>query len=353
MLTINPQFYLNGHQFKSTDELISFAQSINKETHQFLINWFDTSAFLLITTSGSIGKPKVIKLKKEHMINSAKATGAYFNLPENTTALLCLSTQYIAGKMMLVRAMTLGWKLDLVNPESNPLQHSKKCYDFCAMVPMQVDASLHDLHRIKILIIGGGAVSKSLQQKLQPLKTVVFATYGMTETATHIAIQRLNNHPTDFFECLNHIKIAVDNRNCLIIDAPKITDELLITNDVVEIIDEHRFKWLGRFDHIINSGGIKLLPEQIENKLTAMIPYRFFIASEKDELLGEKVVLVIESLPLEEQNLLELKSKLKLVLSPYEIPKLIYFTPNFIETVTKKIQRAKTLELIMNKDLKD
>lgn len=349
MPTLHPQFKLNGHQFKTTDELISFAQSINNETHQFLINWFDTFPFLRVLTSGSTGNPKAINLKKEFMINSAKATGAYFKLTENTTALLCLSSQYIAGKMMLVRAMVLGWDIEMVDATSNPLKHTDKNYDFCAMVPLQVAASLQELHRIKTLIIGGGTLANSLINKLNNFKTDIYATYGMTETSTHIAIQKLNNHPTDYFECLPHIKVFVDERNCLLIDAPKIADEILITNDLVKIINQTTFKWLGRFDHVINSGGVKLFPEQIEIKLAAIIPTRFFIASEKDELLGEKVILIIESFPLDAPSLQKLKKKLKLVLSTYEIPKTIYCIPYFVETETQKIQRSKTLDLIGNR----
>ncbi|MDO9260759.1 MAG: AMP-binding protein, partial [Flavobacteriaceae bacterium] len=250
MLSFHPQFRLNNHQFKNADELLIFAQSIGKITHQFLQHWFDESAFLKVTTSGSTGHPKEINLKKEYMINSAKATGSYFKLNENISALLCMSPEYIAGKMMLVRAMVLGWKLDVVDAESNPLQHTKKSYDFCAMVPLQVEASLSELHRIKILIIGGGTVSNSLKNKLQNIKTEVYATFGMTETITHIALQKLNHQQIDFFECLPDIKVSKDARNCLMIEAPKIADEIICTNDLVEIINQTSFKWLGRFDHV-------------------------------------------------------------------------------------------------------
>ncbi|MDP2089890.1 MAG: AMP-binding protein [Flavobacteriaceae bacterium] len=348
-IILHPQFKLNGHQFKTADEVIFFTKLINDEAHQFLINWFDESPFLKVTTSGSTGHPKEIKLKKEYMMNSAKATGAYFNLAENTTALLCMSPKYIAGKMMLVRAMVLGWDLDIVEPESNPLVNNKKHYDFCAMVPLQMVASLNELHRIKILIIGGGTVSNSLKNKLQNLKTEVYATYGMTETITHIAIQKLNHQQTDFFECLPDIKVSKDVRNCLLIDAPKIADERVITNDIIELKNETTFKWLGRFDNVINSGGVKLFPEQIEMKLAEIIENRFFIASVPDELLGEKVILIIESSPFSDAVLQIIKDKIKSKLSTYEVPKLIYFTPHFIETGSKKIQRSKTLDLIWNR----
>src|SRR5690606_8856327 len=129
-----------------------------------------------VKTSGSTGVPKKIKVRKEHMINSALATGKFFELPPKSTALMCLPANYIAGKMMLVRAMVLGWELDLVPPTSNPLDQVYKTYDFCAMTPFQLDNSLGRLHLIKKLIVGGGAVSSQLQKRVQGLKTKVYET---------------------------------------------------------------------------------------------------------------------------------------------------------------------------------
>lgn len=347
-MKFHPQFKLNNHQFKTADELITFTKLMDDEVFHFLNDWFDKSPYIKVTTSGSTGYPKEMKLKKEHMINSAKATGEYFRLFENTTALQCMSPKYIAGKMMLVRAMVLGWDLDVVEPTSTPLKKINKKYDFCAMVPLQVTTSLNELHKIKTLIVGGGAVSNSMKSSVQNMKTDIFATYGMTETVTHIAVQKLNNNPTTYFKCLPNVKVSADKRNCLVIDAPQIADDRIITNDIIEIINETSFKWLGRFDNVINSGGVKLFPEQIEFCLADVIENRFFIASEPDELLGNKLILVIESLPYSVDSIKILKKKLKSSLSIYEVPKSIYFTPHFVVTETKKIQRQKTLDLILN-----
>ena len=191
--SIHNSFRLNGTSFCSQKELLVFAKKLSSSTYSFLSDWFNNADFITLNTSGSTGVPKSIKLKKEHMINSAIATGAYFKLPENTKALLCLSTDFIAGKMMLIRALILGWHTDIVMASSNPLIGISKQYDFCAMVPIQLNNSIDKLHLIKKLIVGGGAVSKSLQHKIQDLKTEVFATYGMTETIKHIAIKKLNN----------------------------------------------------------------------------------------------------------------------------------------------------------------
>jgi O-succinylbenzoic acid--CoA ligase len=143
---------------------------------------------------------------------------------------------------------------------------------------------------------------------------------------------------------LPHVKISLDNRGCLVIDAPTISDERIITNDVVKLISETEFEWLGRYDYVINSGGIKLVPEQIEQKLSEIINDRFFVAGISDDIYGEKLILVIES---SERNdvISNVVRNLK-TLTKYEIPKEIYFLPKFVETETKKIQRRKTLDLL-------
>ncbi|MDO9275937.1 MAG: AMP-binding protein [Lutibacter sp.] len=340
-------FKLQGKSFSSEEELIDFSKEISVEVANFLRNWFDATAFVEVKTSGSTGNPKIIQLQKEQMINSAIATGDYFNLPQNTTALLCLSANYIAGKMMLVRALTLGWYLDVVAPTSNPLKNSDKNYDFSAMVPMQLLNSLEDIHKIKKLIVGGGTVSNELLSKIQEVETEIFATYGMTETITHIAVKKFNviasGAKQSNYKILPNIKISIDHRGCLVIDAPTISVEKVITNDLVEIISPTEFKWLGRIDNVINSGGIKLIPEQIEEKLAEIIENRFFVAGKKDAALGEKLILIIEGI--KNEDLLKRIQHLKL-LSTYEIPKEIYFLEKFIETQTNKIDRTKTLRLL-------
>ncbi|MDO6743742.1 AMP-binding protein [Tenacibaculum soleae] len=345
-------FKLNGVSFSSEEELIVFSRAISNSIANFLSDWFHQKDFVTVQTSGSTGKPKSIQLKKEFMKNSALATGTFFNLKENTTALLCLSTDYIAGKMMLVRALTLGWQLDVVKPESNPLKGIEKQYDFSAMVPLQLRSSLNELHKIDKLIVGGGVVTADLIAAIQNISTKVFATYGMTETITHIAVKKLNDLPLmaesrSVYKTLPNVLISQDNRNCLIIEAPKVTIEKIVTNDVVNIVSKTTFEWLGRIDNVINSGGVKLHPEKIEEKLSEIIEQRFFVSGIKDEVLGEKLILIIEDVTSSEvESFLLSKIKKESSLSKFEIPKEVYLLPKFIETETKKIQRKKTLDLI-------
>ncbi|WP_111709307.1 AMP-binding protein [Lutibacter citreus] len=367
-------FKLQGSSFKNVEELLEFSESISVEVYDFLCNWFNSKKYVQVKTSGSTGTPKLIKLQKEFMINSALATGTYFNLGEYTSALLCMSVNYIAGKMMLVRALTLGWELDVVAPSSNPLK-GNKVYDFCAMVPLQLNNSLVEINTIKKLIVGGGVVSNELLSKIQNVETEIFATYGMTETITHIAVKKLNNLKNviasetkqSHYKVLPNISISADIRGCLIIKALNVSSEVVNTNDIVELISESEFKWLGRYDSVINSGGIKLIPEQIEEKLSSIISERFFVAGFKDSVLGEKLVLIIEklvtekskssisnnnlseniiSIPLNHQKEYEEKVRNLKSLLKFEKPKEIYFIAKFIETPTKKINRQKTIRLL-------
>jgi O-succinylbenzoic acid--CoA ligase len=360
---IHKNFKLNGKSFSSEDELINFSKTISNSIVTFLTDWFNANDFVVVQTSGSTGKPKPIALKKEFMKNSAIATGEFFSLKENTTALLCLSTDYIAGKMMLVRALTLGWQLDVVNTDSNPLNGIKKQYDFSAIVPLQLRNSLNDLHKVDELIVGGGVVSNDLITAIQNIPTKVFATYGMTETITHIAVKKLNHFSnvisstsTSFsrgsveksvYKTLPNVIISKDNRECLVIKASKVSSEKISTNDVVDIVSENEFEWLGRYDNVINSGGVKLHPEKIEEKLSKIITNRFFVIGVPDTILGEKLILIIEGVTSSEvEKLLLSKIKKDSSLSKFEIPKRIYFVDEFIETETKKIQRKTTLDLI-------
>lgn len=329
--------HLNYKQIKRVAfSYIKEGKEYEKEIFTFLLNWFDDSLHIEVQTSGTTGKPKIIKIEKRFVVASALSTGDFLNLKPGDSALLCLSANYIAGKLMLVRALILGLELDTVEPSSEPLKASTKNYDFVAMVPMQVESSITQLNQIKTLIIGGSEVNLILKEKLQNSSTNIFETYGMTETVSHVAMKRIENN---YFEALPNVVFSKDERNCLVIDAFQVAASRIITNDLVELISEKEFIWKGRFDNIINSGAVKLLPEEIEAKLQKSIKNRFFIASEKDDKLGQKVILVIES-----EKDLNLDEKAFKNLSKYEIPKKIYYINKFVETTTNKINRNATLK---------
>lgn len=348
--TLHPAFKLNGLDFSSAEEVLNFADGLLEDGNEqeesvvrFIEQWLDFSETVKVRTSGSTGKPKTIEISKQQMINSARATGAYFKTGSGTRGLLCLSADYIAGKMMLVRAMVLGWDLHVVTPSKDSLTEYDNDYDFVAMVPYQVWHSLDALYKVKKLIIGGGGVPAELEEKLQEVDTEVFATYGMTETVTHVAVRRINGPArSDRFSALPDVKFSIDERNCLVISAPNVSDEPVITNDVVTLHSPSSFTWHGRYDNVINSGGVKIYPEAIEAKLAAEIDSSFMIASEKDPELGERVILVYEGDERSVPNLTRVFQKL----APYERPKRVYSLSKFVYTETGKLKRKDVLKVL-------
>lgn len=310
----------------------------------FLANWFDEGDTINAQTSGSTGVPKAILLSKASMLASAKLTNQFFDLKPEDTALMCLSANYIAGKMMVVRAIAGNLNLVVIEPSSAPLFDYK--IDFAAMIPMQVESLLKSeigilsLQKISKLIIGGSTVSSVLEEQLQQLSTKCYSTYGMTETVSHIALRSLNGtYKSNLYEALDGVSFEQDSRDCLTIRARHLQSEPFITNDIVRLKSDTSFEWLGRFDNVINSGGVKLFPETIEQKLSEIIPERFFISSLPDDKLGEKVVLIIESESYSSRKLDELDIKLSTKLTRFEKPREFIFTPKFEETTSGKIKR--------------
>ncbi len=315
-----------------------------KDVNQFISEWLIGSEEMTLQTSGSTGKPKSIQVKKEWMKNSAQLTGKTFGIKEGDSALLCMPMKYVAGKMMVVRALELGLNLNVIEPSSSPLEGLDGTIDFAAIVPLQLENSLHHLDKVKTLIVGGGQVHSALVEKLQSIKTEVFETYGMTETLTHVAIKLLNGRDkSDLFHTLDGIRFEMDERGCLVIHAPILNPEPVVTNDLVELVNDASFKWLGRFDNIINSGGVKIIPEVVEAKLAEIIKdHRYFIAGLPDESLGEKVVLIVEGdgmeIPFDK-------------LDKYERPREIYFISKFVNTDSGKLNREETIRNLKSKSV--
>ena len=255
-------FKLNGFHLNREDlcrvaySFIKEGEDFEKPVGDFLLDWFDAKSFIEMETSGSTGIPKKIRVEKQAMVNSALATGDFFEITSGNKALHCLPVKYVAGKMMLVRALILGLDLDFVAPSSHPLKNNETVYDFVAMVPLQTQNSLEELKKVKKLIVGGAKISSNLEQQMMKLPTKVWETFGMTETISHIAAKRIGEKA---FTVLPYVFISLDNNNCLEIKAPRVSDDLIITNDLAELVNENQFIFLGRIDNVINSGGIKLI----------------------------------------------------------------------------------------------
>ena len=324
-----------------------------KENFEFIKEWLDNSPTIKAHTSGTTGTPKEIFLQKEKMIASAKHTGGFFELKKNDKALSCLSPKYIAGKMMIVRAFVLGLDLRMVEPNGNPLATVKESIDFAAMIPLQVFNSIQNEKELKIFrkikktIIGGGVVSQALHDFLKRERNQCFATYGMTETITHIAVKKLNGaDASDNYQALKNVQIKKDNRGCLVIEAPDVAEETVVTNDLVEIVASNQFRWLGRYDNVINSGGVKIISEKVERILNQFLTRRFFVNGLLDKKLGERLILIIEGEAFSEGEKKELMDSMKTTLPKYSIPKEILFIEKFEETDSGKVKRKTTMAML-------
>lgn len=348
---LHPRFKLNGESYSieklkvRAHKFIKYGEPYEESVGNFFIEWLNDKKYILVNTSGSTGAPKMMKVQKIHMVQSARATGKHFKLPEKTKALLCLPAQFIAGKMMLVRAMVLGWHIDMTQPKSNPLDNVFRRYDFCAMTPFQLDNSLSRLHLLSKLIVGGGAVPPSLIKRLQIVDTKIYETYGMTETVSHVAARRINPKKAQQeiapFKTLEKVTVETDDRGCLVIKAPNVSSDPVITNDLVTMLTYKKFIWLGRIDNVINSGGVKLHPEQIERKLASEIDMPFFVAGLPDRKLGERLVLFIESDQPYAISIIDYDTE---TFDPYEFPKEVVSLIKFDRTHNGKLKRGETVK---------
>ncbi len=325
-----------------------------KNIYSFIADWLnEENTSFEVETSGSTGNPKKILLQRKDMLISAKATGEYFQLKPKDTVLLCLPAEYIAGKMMIVRALVLGLDMSIIKPSIDVLEKINQPFRFCAFIPLQVQHAfnkhLYDkLNLIDTMIIGGASLSSEYKSKLDDIKAHVYATYGMTETITHIALQKLNGKDKkDYFSCLPGIQVEQDNRECLIIKSNNRTEKEWTTNDLTHILSPIHFKILGRYDDIINSGGLKINPIEIEVEISQFIDTPFMIGYKLDKQLGQKLVLLIESNEpaLNNDHLLNtLVNHLAVNKAPKEI---VYISKLFL-TANNKLDRKKNNDFLNN-----
>lgn len=311
----------------------------------FLKEWTNAETYVMGHTSGSTGMPKPLRLDKNAMRASATRTNKFFDLGKGDDVLLCLNTDYIAGKMIVVRAIMGGMNIVAIKPASAPMWNCP--VKFAAMVPMQVETLLQTeegkdrLKKIGILIIGGSPLGESTRKELKNLNgPVCYTTYGMTETLSHIAVANIMGDNRELiYNTLPDIQISTDSRSCLVIKATYIQEEPFVTNDVVELTSETSFKWRGRWDHVVNSGGIKLFPEEIEKKIAPLISQRFYLTAIPDDVLGQKMILKIEGEEWEKEKQDKLIAGIKAVTNRYECPRQILFMDRFAETSSGKVKR--------------
>lgn len=329
--------------------------AFEESTFTFIKEWLTGTSRFSMQTSGSTGHPKSITVTREQMVASARRTAQKINLRKSMMALVCIDTKYIAGKMMLVRSLITGLRILAVEPSANPLIRVPvdKFVQFTAMVPYQINAVLeskhpHLLNNLEKVLIGGAPLNDQDREALNRFQCECFETYGMTETVSHIALRLVNTeNKQQYFETLPGVEISLDERGCLVISTDFLP-EPVTTNDVVAIAAPGKFSWIGRWDSVINTGGVKVIPEKIEKELQHIFKeqaqqHPFFIAALPDDRLGNKIVLVLEGVQFSSELLLQAMEKLKAAVSPYEFPKEVYTIPQFVFTKTQKIDRKRTL----------
>lgn len=329
-------------------------------TFDFIRSWRSGASEFEISTSGSTGTPKKIMITRSQMEASAKLTQDTLGLRQGQNALICLDTRYIAGRMMVVRSLVTGMRMVIVEPSANPCQSIPVDIQihFAAVVPLQMYEIVrsplsHRLLGADNIIIGGAALDADTEEQLALFTGTCYATYAMTETISHVALKPLNGPKKDnSFHTLKDINIRLDERGCLAITAPYLPEEV-ITNDLAEITGPGRFRWLGRYDNIINSGGVKIIPEHLEDAIQTIfraygLTRRFFITALPDAKLGSRVVLVVEGAPWETEAQTHLESAMREKLHKAHVPKAILFAIRFEMTENGKVNRNMTLKKYAN-----
>lgn len=327
---------------KSYDATIPWVDSF----FSFIRQWFQDTPTILVQSSGSTGNPKIIELQKKDMIASAARTISTFDIPTESTMLLCMDCKYIGAMMMVVRAIVNKSHLVVVSPaDLSSTEIQAYTFDFVAMVPLQLDHLLQqkfpvDTH-FKTIIIGGGSLSNSLKSNIaeQVHQAKIFETFGMTETISHIAFKPYNE---TYFRLIPQVEIKLNEKECMMLRDGLIDSSWMETNDIIELDkNQTSFRFVGRYDFIINSGGIKMNPEKIESLLSTSINCNILCIGIPDEKLGEQLILLIEGEPF------ELDSAIFETLPRYEKPKQIRFMAHFAYLPNQKPDRKKTKMLFL------
>jgi O-succinylbenzoic acid--CoA ligase len=369
ILTINSQTFNRRDLLAGVADQSALSDNA-RAALDFCRRWLSGQVEFTVRTSGSTGAPKPINLHRKQMEASAQATGEALGVRAGMRALICLPVRYIAGQMMLARGLVLGLAMTLVESASNPLAglRADATFDFTAVVPLQLQTLLagppgyrERLNQMRAILVGGAPVSAALEQQIQTLTAPVYHTYGMTETATHIALRRLNGpDASPWFHPLPGVTIDVDDRSCLRVKGPMTLDHWLQTNDLVELaranlppatcnLQPATFRWLGRWDNVINSGGVKVQVEMVEAAVEqawlalGWPERRFFVAGLPDERLGEAVTLVVEGAPLAVEDEQALLANTWRGLERFQQPRRVVYSPRLVETATGKIDRRASL----------
>ena len=335
------------------------------ELARFLEAFLDDAPTVAVHTSGSTGAPKAFEADKARMRASARATVGFLGLEAGSTNLLAMPLKYIAGRMVVVRSIECGLDLIPVPPSSNPFKTLGRPVDLCAITPMQAKTVLADpetapmLCACRKILLGGGPVDEELRAMLESASGEAYATYGMTETLSHVALMRLNGpNPDRGFRPMPGVSVHLSDKGTLVIDAPAVCAETLETRDRAKILEDGSFRILGRLDNVVNTGGVKVQIEAVETKLAGVFPAPIAVSARRSALYGEEVVLVMGCAPgagvgagamnavkaLREVRRLGVRAedflRARAVLERYERPHWVVLTDAIPRTGTGKPDRA-------------
>lgn len=352
-----------GGKWRTVEEIIREIPDANSDqdrrAFKLIQQWMDGVPQFTFQTSGSTGTPKQLTFERDQLETSARISERALRLKSGYTSLVCLDVDFVAGAMMVVRSLVTGMNIIVRPVSSNPLHGLEERIDFAAFVPLQVSTLIAEapdaLDEIKTVIIGGAKLSDNTTRALQERSSAFFATYGMTETLTHVALQKLNDPgKQNAFHLLPEFSAACDDRGCLVVEASHLGANPVVTNDIVELLSETTFRVVGRVDEVINSGGIKVHPHKVEGIATVILnaiapETRFIVGAIPDERLGERVVLILEGSPRTDEDELKILSTLALRLSAYETPKEIRYVQRFRQTATQKIDRRAVMDSLQGK----
>lgn len=322
----------------------------------FCWQWLHGQQRFLVPTSGSTGPPTTIEITRQQMVASARNTQRALSLTSDHTALLCLDPAYIGGMMVLARALEIGMDVVGISPAAGPLGVLPVRPTLLAVVPLQLQ-SLLESHRAMLqaahaTLVGGAPVSPALEETIRTsVKTPVYSTYGMTETASHVALRALNGpEADDTFQVLGDTIIGCDARGCLTLRGSVTRHELVVTNDQVALVDERHFRWLGRHDWVINSGGVKVSPEPVERVVSAhwpSAPPPLLVVGLPDDRLGQRVALVIEGSPASASDQQRLLRAVADKVPQYHAPREVYYVEVIPRTPNGKFNRRETVAMLL------
>jgi len=304
--------------------------------------WTSENVALTFTTSGSTGTPKQITLSKQQIASSAKRSNSYFNLNEKSKVLLCIHPQHVGGKMVLIRALIGDYEVHVVPVQRNFWEYMPEmAFDFVSLVPLQIQAALNQniplFQAFKTILIGGSALQQTIEQAVVQSSNIdcaIYMGYGMTETISHIALRKLGQED---YTLLSDVILEAHPTRTHILD--KATGVDITCTDVLEMTSKNTFKWVGRQDFVINSGGVKIHPERIEQILTDHIHGNYVIVGLPDELFGEKVVLVTER-ALSDSARTHIEEIIRTTFGSYAVPKnyLVHSIPtNGVKIMRKQL----------------